>query len=100
MCRFAGAVIVLALLLPGTAAASRPSVDQARSVTRVALQNFAAVVDGKLVVGECDPRGHRSRRCGFKIKGRQSFHGRTLVTSAGADFVARAWIYPGLLRQR
>jgi hypothetical protein len=82
------ATFIVGLLLPSAALArERPTFMQAHMAAHIVLDDYAAVVDGKLTVGPCRRAGEFSTICRARIDGPVPERYRVFVTSLKLDFL-------------
>jgi hypothetical protein len=76
--------IALAYFASSANARARPTFYQAHLATWLTLNNYANIVDGRLVVGPCRYRGSFTTVCRARIDGPVSERYRILVTGTPA----------------
>lgn len=67
-----------------------PSPAEAHQVTRDALYQMVAMLDGDLDINGCPRKGRRSRVCRAHIKGRDPIRLSVVVTNDGDGWIVRA----------
>ena len=84
--RIAAVALIALAALPATAAArERPTFSQAHLAAHIVLDDYADLVDGRLVVGPCRHAGAWTTVCRARLTGPSACRYRLLVTGTPRD---------------